>query len=106
MVFSRRLIEPVIPQGIDERIAYFFSTTPWGGVPTPTLLKAYDVIGLTQYEDVTSTVYPSVIMTVTGDYIFLPLLVAIVIGHVYRIEVQWTRSGNTQEAWFEVKAER
>lgn len=93
-------------QGVDEKIAYTLTTTPWGGTPVVAAFKAFDVTGPRQYDDVTATVFPTGTTSVTGDVITLPLLQALTVYHVYRVEVRWTYGGNTLEAWFEIEAER
>lgn len=89
-------------QGVDEQIAYTLTTTPWGSTPTSIAVKAYETTAMT---DVTSTVLSGT-ASATGDVITLPLLLSLVEGQEYRIEVKFTCSGNLFEAFFYVQAER
>lgn len=103
---SRQVKQGRQPQGIEEKIAYTITTTPWGGTPVVAAFKAYDITGPRQYDDVTATVFPSGTTSVSGDVITLPLLQALTIDHVYRVECRWTFGGNTLETFFEIVAER
>lgn len=94
-------------QGVDEKIIYTIDMASWG-VSTPTSPSAtvYDITGGT-YDDVTSTVMPSGAATVNGSIVTLPLLQALELGHMYRVEVQVTGGGGQVfEPWFRVIAER
>lgn len=92
-------------QGVDESIAYELDMTNWTTAPTGPTVKVYDESN--GAADVTATVMPAGAATVSGATITLPLLTALTLHHVYRVEVKFTGPGsNTPEAWFEVIAER
>lgn len=102
MATRREAKEGVQPQGVDERIAYTLTTTPWGSTPTGVAVSVTDdADGST----VTSTVMPTNSPSVAGDVITLSLLRSLTAGHVYRVDVQFTCSGNLFEAYFRVRAE-
>ena len=103
---TRRVVQGQQLQGVAEKIAYTLTTTPWGGTPANVVVAAFDITRADQYETVTATVFPTGSASVSGDVITLPLLQALTRRHLYRVEVLWTNSGNTFEAYFEVLAER
>ena len=90
-------------QGVDERIAYVLTTTPWGSSPTGVSVKAFDV-NAGAYTEVTATVL-SGSATVSGDRITLPLVHSLT-DHLYRIEIIFICSGNTFEAIIYINGER
>jgi len=95
-----------LPQGVDERISYWFTTAPWGGTPTNASVKVYDVGGgYGEKVDVTTAVLPDHAATIEGDVITLGLLRNLVLGTRYRVEVQFSIDGNLEETWFIVQAE-
>lgn len=91
-------------QGVDEQIAYTLTTTKVGSAPTSPGVKVFDVKA--NFEDVTSTVMPAGSPLVAGDVITLPILKALTAGKTYRVEVQYTLSGNVLKTYFNVVAER
>jgi hypothetical protein len=92
-------------QGVDERIAYTITTTNWGSTPTSVSVVVYDVTGGAR-TNVTATVMPTNAPGVVGDVITLSLLRALTADHTYRVEVQFTASGNLFECFFLVRAEQ
>lgn len=93
-------------QGVDEKIAYALTTTPWGTSPTSVEVKAFSYSEVTStYTDVSSTVLIGS-PTVSGDIITLPALSVLTVEVKYRIEVKFTCSGNIFEAYAWVYAER
>ena len=104
MAVIREVKEGIQPQGVDEKIAYKITTTPWASSPTSIVVKAYDITVDGTRTDVTATVL-SGSASVTGDVITLPLLQALTYGKTYRVEVQFTVTGNVFEPFFLVKAE-
>ncbi|MFQ5435377.1 MAG: hypothetical protein ACE5FD_10920 [Anaerolineae bacterium] len=100
---NREVTEGLQYQGEDEKIAYTISTTPWGSSPTSISAVVKDVSNAAT--DVTGTVMPTGSPSAAGDVITLPLLQALTAAHLYRVEVKFTCSGNTFEAWFYVQGE-
>jgi hypothetical protein len=100
---SREVTEGRQPQGVDEEVAYTFSTTTYGGSPTSVSFKVYD--DSDSFADVTSTVCPGS-ASVVGDIITLPKLKLLTLNHLYRVEVKFTAGGNVWEPYFTVLAER
>ncbi len=104
MTIRRQIIEGRLIQGVDERIVYTLTTTPWGSDPTGIQVKAYDTTANAK-TDVSATVLAGQ-PSATGDVITLPMLIGLTDGHLYRIEVLFVCSGNTFEAYAEVLAEQ
>lgn len=90
-------------QGVDEKITYTITTTPWGTSPSSVVVVAKDVTNANVV--VTSTVFPSGAASVSGDVITLAPLLTLTSGHLYRIEVKFTSGVNIFETFFEVQAE-
>lgn len=91
-------------QGADETIVYTLTTTPWASSPTSPSAKIYSVSGDT-YTDVTSTNMTGSASAV-DDVITLPAIKSLTAGQKYRVEVKFTVSGNTFEAWADLFGER
>ncbi len=104
MAISREVREGRQSQGIDEQIAYKLTTTPWGGSPTSPSAKLYDCTGTT-FTDVSSSCL-SGSPAVLGDVITSPKVQGLTKGNLYRLEFQWTYSGNLLEAFVIIKAEQ
>ena len=102
MSFTREVREGRMPQGVDEQIAYRITTTPWGTSPSSPAVVAKDRSAADS--DVSATVL-SGSPSVAGDVVTTPLVRSLTEGHLYRIEVRFTCSGNVFEAWFEVMGE-
>lgn len=93
-------------QGEDESIVYTLTTTGVGSSPTSTSAKIFSYNEVTgAYTDVTST-NMSGSTSVSSDIITLPTISALVPGTAYRVEVQYTVSGNVVETFFWINAER
>ncbi len=90
--------------GADETIVYTLTTTPWGSSPTSPSAKIYELDGDT-FTDVTSTKM-SGSASAANDVITLPAISGLTAGTDYRVEVKFTSSGNTFEAFAELKCER
>lgn len=101
----REIAEGKQTQGEDESIIYTLTTTNWVTNPTTPSAKIFSVVGLSSFTDVTST-NMSGISSVSGDVITLPTAFDLVVGTVYRVEVQFTANGNTFEAYAWVECER
>ena len=102
---SREVTEGKLYQGVDEQIVYSLTTTPWGSSPTSPSVKAYDASD--GYADVTATVL-SGSASATGDIITLPKVGGLTLGHLYRIEVQFTIAGSATpfEAYVQIEGAR
>jgi len=103
---SREVAEGKLYQGVDEQIVYSLTTTPWGSNPTSTVsVKAYDVTD--SYAEVTGTVL-SGSASVSDDVITLPKVKSLTLGHLYRIEVQFTVTGSATpfEAYIQIEGTR
>lgn len=106
MTVRREVTQGTQTQGVDERIAYTLTTTPWGSTPSSVAVVVYDVTsGLASRTLVTATVMPTNSPAVVGDVITLSLLRSLTAGHVYRVEVAFVADGNTFETYFNVRAE-
>lgn len=103
-IITRRFKEGTWVQGQDEILAYTVLTTPWGGTPAGVTVKIYDVTNQGQYDDVSASCL-SGSSSASGDTITTALVQALVKDHVYRLEVKWTNSGNTLEAYGIIKGE-
>ena len=90
--------------GEDETIVYTLTTTPWGSSPGAASAKIFEVDGDT-LTDRTSTLMTGSCST-SGDIITLPSIASCTSGNDYRVEVLFTISGNTFEAFAELKCER
>ena len=105
MSISREFKESPVRQGVDEQVAYTLDTTPWGGTPAGLSVKLYDVTDDDAHVDVTS-VNLSGSASANASTITTPLVTGLALGCKYRLEVLWTNSGNTFEAWGLIWAER
>lgn len=91
---DRRVVESPLFQGVDERIAYELTTTPWGSDPSSPAAVLKDADGT----DVTST-YMTGSASASGDVITTPVVHSLVDGERYRLEIKFTISGNVLETW-------
>lgn len=97
---SRRITESPLYQGEDEQIAYTLTTTPWVSSPTSPVITVKDADG----DDVTTDV-TSGSASASGDVITTPLVLDLTAGAQYRLEIQFTVSGNVFEAWADLRGE-
>ena len=102
---SREVTQGKLYQGVDEQIVYSLTTMPWGSSPSGVSVKAYDASD--GYADVTDTVL-SGSASVAGDIITLPTVKSLTLGHLYRIEVQFTVTGSATpfEAYVQIEGTR
>ena len=102
---NREIVEGKLYQGVDEQIIYSLTTTPWGSSPASVSVKAYDASD--GYADVTATVLSGSV-SVAGDIITLPKVKSLTLGHLYRIEVQFTVTGSATpfEAYVQIEGTR
>lgn len=89
--------------GRNEQIAWDLVTTAWGS-PTDPVVTLWDVTG-TELEDVSATNLSGT-ASVAGDTITTPYVLGLTPGRLYRLEVQFTCSGNVFEPYVEIQAER
>lgn len=95
---SREVTEGLQQQGADESIQYALTVSP---APTEVSdVKVYDVTGIPV--DVTATVMPTGAAAAVGAVITLPLLTALTVDHLYRVEVRYTDGVNVVEPFFRV----
>ena len=90
--------------GEDEEIVYTLTTTPWGSDPGVATAKIYELVG-DALSDVSTTCMSGSLST-SGDVITLPEISGCTAGTDYRVEILFVCSGNTFEAFAELKAER
>ena len=91
----REFKESPLYQGEDEVLAYSFSTTPWdSSSPSSPSAMLQDASG----SDVTGTNL-SGSASVSTTTITTPAVTGLTVGAQYRLEIQWTDSGNTFEAF-------
>ena len=90
--------------GEDETIVYTLTTTPWGSDPGAASAKIFEISGDALTDVSTSCMTGSV--STAGDVITLPAISGCTAGTDYRVEILFTCSGNTFEAFAELKAER
>lgn len=102
MAVSREVQQGQQLQGVDEKIAYTITTTPWGSSPTDVTVVVKDTSD--NDADVTSSV-TSGSTTVLGDIITLLFIQSLTARHVYRVEVKFTAGNNIFEPYFSIKAE-
>jgi hypothetical protein len=100
---TRQVQESPLVQGVDEKLTYTLTVTPWGNTPSGPVVKAFDITD-GGYLDVSNTVLVGS-PTILENVITLPSLENLTAGHKYRVEVQWLSGGNTFEAYAEVEAE-
>lgn len=97
----REIKESPLTQGVDERIAYTLTTTPWGSSPGTLVCVLKTVPGLV---DVTASKMIGG-ATASGDIITSPIVYGLVSGQQYRLEFKFTCSGNVFEAYAIINGE-
>lgn len=101
----RKIKESPLHQGEDEQVAYNLTVTPWGSSPSSVSVKLFlynKVSG--KLTDVSATCLSGSASTV-GDVITTPVVQHLAAGQMYRLEIQFTVSGNVMEAWGDVVGE-
>lgn len=96
----REFTESPMPQGVDERIAYTLDVSPWGVTPTSPVVALKNAAGT----DVISS-FSTGAASVSGNVITTPTIHSLVAGQIYRLEIKFVISGNTLEAWGNIRAE-
>lgn len=92
--FSRRIKESPIYQGVDERLIYTLTTTPWGGGSTTPAYVIKDSTGT-----VVTATYVTGSPSGSGDIITAGVTHSLTAGAQYRMEWKWVNGSNTYEAW-------
>ena len=100
----REIKEGLQYQGEDETVVYTLTTTPWGSSPTSPSAKIFSVVGDTITDTTSTNMTGSA--SANGDVITIPAIHSLTAGTLYRVEVKFTCSGNTFEAFAELQAER
>ena len=98
-----QIIETGLKQGADEEIAYTLTTTPWGDSPSSVSVTAYDMSD--SFAVVTADILSGSAST-TSTSVTTPVVLDLVAGHNYRIEIMFTTGGNVLECYFELEARR
>jgi len=101
---DREVAESPKYQGEDERIAYTVDTGDWGGTPTAVDVKIYTYNGIA-YTDTTTTNLSGA-ASVVADVITTPLVIALVAGVTYRLEIRFTSGGNVYEPFMQIVGQR
>lgn len=95
------VVEGILYQSASEKLAYQITTTNWESSPTSPAVVAIDEF---TNKTVTTTVFPDGQPSApSGDVISTTLLQALIEGHRYRIEVQFTVGSNIWECRFFVE---
>ncbi len=94
---ERKFLENKWEQGVDEVIAYKVDTSIWPGTgdPASVVVKLFQ---MPAYTDVSSSNLSGT-NSVSGDEITTKFVEGLSEGILYRLEVQWVKSGNTLEAY-------
>lgn len=100
----REIKEGIQEQGTEEIIVYTLTVPTTWGVPASPSAKIYSYLDST-YTDTSST-NMSGSASVNGQVITLPSVTSLVEETLYRVEVKWTSSGNTFEAYAWIRAKR
>lgn len=102
-MIGREVVEGRQVQGADEQVAYRL-TCPSDQTPATPSFKLYDVATDGSRTDVSSTKLSGA-GSVSGQVITSPLVISLVDGHLYRLQVTYTSSGNTFSAYVLIDAE-
>lgn len=100
------------PQGRNEQLSYRVDTEPWGGSPTSPVVTLWDVTAgvaednwyqIGTITDVSATNLAGAAV-VSGNYVDTPVVYGLTPGHLYRLEVRWTKisTSNVFEAYGEI----
>ena len=97
----RETKESPVVQGVDERIAYTLTTTPWGSSPGTLSCALKTLPGLVDVSAAKLTGST----TASGDVITSPVVFGLASGQQYRLEFKFTISGNVFEAYVIINGE-
>ncbi len=90
--------------GRNEQIAWQVVTSAWGSSPESPACRLWDVTD-NDWTDVSADCLAGSAST-DGDMVTTPYVVGLTPGHLYRLEVQFTCSGNVFEAYLEIQGEQ
>lgn len=99
---TREVKESPLPQGVDERIAYTLTTTPWGSSPGTISCVLKVLPGLVDVSSEKLSGSPSA----NGDVITSPIVYDLLAGQTYRLEFKFTCSSNVFETYLILKGEQ
>lgn len=100
------IVESPLPQSAGDSVTYTLTTTPWGSSPSAPSAAIYSYNPETQaYTDVTSSNMTGT-ASVASDIVTLPVISGLTAGTKYRVEVDFTISGNIFRTHFWIEAER
>lgn len=99
---TRQVIEGQQAQGKDESIQYAITVSP----APASIIGVYVYNSKALNTDIKSTHMPTGSASFVGSVITLPLLTALVLGQVYRVEVRYTDGTNIIEPYFLVSCQR
>lgn len=102
-MIRREVREGTQNQGEDERIAYVIDVSTWGTGPGAPANFIYDVTGGGHVD--TSAVNLIGVPSVAGDTVITSRVIVLTAGRQYRLDVQFTMSGNVYEAYILINAE-
>ena len=100
MANLREVTEGVQYQGVDEKVVYNVTSTPWGTEPSAPTAVLKDPDG----DDVSATML-SGSASASGDVITTPQVLNLIAGELYRLEIIFTTGGQILECYFEIMAE-
>ena len=98
--FRETKASPVV-QGVDERVSYPLTTTPWGSSPSSVSCALKTLPGLVDV----SAAKLSGSASATGDVITSPIVFGLTAGQQYRLEWKFTISGNVLESYMIINGE-
>lgn len=101
MAVRREFVNSPILQGVDEKWAYTVDTSRWPGTGAVTGV----VVAMKDSAGANAPAKLSGAASVAGDIITTPLVIDMVDGVRFRLEVLWVKSGNTPEAWGHIDGE-
>ena len=99
---NREVLEGKQAQGKDESIQYTMTVSP---APT-SIIGVYVYDSKTLDTDAKATHMPSGAASFVGNVVTFPLLTALVLNHMYRVEVRYSDGTNTLEPYFMVYCNR
>jgi hypothetical protein len=99
----RRVTQPPLPQGVEEKLPYIVDTTRWdSGPPTSPVVTLWDITGDARTE-VAAKLQGS--PAVDGMEITTPLVKDLEVDHLYRLEIKWNVDSKVYETWAELVGE-
>lgn len=99
---NREVLEGQQAQGKDESIQYTMTVSP----APASIIGVYVFDAEALDTDIKATHMPSGAVSFVGSIITFPLLTALVLDHLYRVEVRYSDGTNTIEPYFMVYCDR